>query len=290
MKSYRTECPKCMGHNFVITPDNGIGYCYNCAYFNNGKHTIDKIETSEHVDAFRELYKQATNYYHSSLTPDAYSFLVSRGFNDTVITDLKIGFCPTGKHPLYKHKLAKEAGLIDHNNSGFLANRVTFPYFANGSITEIRGRAIESTDEIKYKSLLGSSIYRGAIYPYNYHLSNNKRIVITEGEIKAAIAYQVGTPAMALPGMGIWRAGFKPNKDTEYILLFDSQRYGMKYVKQAITKIAQKIKHIKIATLPLMGKDKQDIDSFILSYGASAFHTIINSALTYNDWRDIQRF
>lgn len=289
-KSYRTECPKCMRNNFVITPHNGIGYCFNCTYLNNGTHITDKIEISENVEIFRELYTQAANYYHSSLTSAAYSFLVSRGFTDTTIEELKLGFCPTGRHPLYRHKLAKESGLTDYNKDGFLANRITFPYFANNTITEIRGRSIDSTDEVKYKSLLGSSYYRGAIYPYNYHLHDNNRILLTEGEIKADIAYQVGIPSMALPGIGVWRKGFIPKTSTEYILLFDSQKYGMKYVRQAITKVAQKIKHIKIATLPLMGKDKQDIDSFILLYGAKAFHMIVNSALVYNDWKVLQRF
>lgn len=295
MAGYKTDCPNpsCSGKNFYVTPDNGFGYCFNCQHSERDSDHKDSPKTvSTNVEAIRTLYTQAARYYHSALDKDAYAYLTQRGFNDKTIKDLQIGYCPTGKSPMYKGIIAKEAGLTTYDQSAFLANRITFPYLSeDGTVTDIRGRSLDPLDEQKYRSLLGSSYYRGALYPYNYHLHTTaRRIILTEGEIKADIAYQLDYPTMALPGMNIWRSGFKPDANKEYILLYDTQRMNYHNVQSAIIKTAQRITGIKIATMPLMGKEKQDIDTFILTYGKAAFEMVINSALDFDVWYSLQRF
>jgi DNA primase len=293
-KPYKTECPRChsSGNNFYITPDNGIGYCFNCFYFEKDGEFDDKPrKMSDYVEDIRALYTQAARYYHNSLTTKATKYLYQRGFNDKTIQDLQIGYCPEGKSPLYKGMIARDAGLVYPNNTGFLADRITFPYLAdNGMVTDIRGRSMNPDDETKYKSLLGSSYYRGAIYPYNYHLHTEKQILLTEGEIKADIAYQIGIPTMALPGMGIWREGLHQCDNTEFIILYDTQKHNMHFVRHAIIRTARKLKNPKVATMPLMGEEKQDIDSFILRYGKDAFQMVIKGALDFDKWYLLQRF
>lgn len=295
---YKTTCPNpaCHGHNFYITEHNKFGYCFNCGYYEKGDsaYTNTPKEMSPNVDKIRALYTQAAKYYHSSLDGEAYTYLYNRGFTDDTIQELLIGYCPSGHSPLYNDPITKDAGLAHHDKTAFLADRITFPYFnEDGVVTDIRGRSMNPLEETKYKSLLGSSYYRGAIYPYNYQFHTQNKILITEGEIKADIAYQYGYPTLALPGMTAWRQGLEvlnTNTSQERILIFDNQKYRYIQVCAAIIKAAKRIKNIKIATLPLMGKNKQDIDGFILAYGKKAFETIVQGALPFNQWYALQRF
>lgn len=293
---HKETCPACGKENYGITKDNGVGFCFNCGHWARDGQAIYKPRVrSEHIPEIRNLYAQVAAYYHSSLDKQALSFLSRRGFTDNTIERFQIGYCPVGKNPIYKGSLAKEAGLATSADTGFLAGRITFPYFYDETtITDIRGRAIDPFDELRYKSPYNDSFFRGADFPYNYHLRCNKKIILTEGEIKADIATQIQYPAMALPGIMSWRDGLVIDLDTEYTMIFDSQR-NMRDVRRAIMRIAEKlisagvnIPHI--GTIPLFGRNKMDIDDLILQYGPEIFSDVVNNALPYDEWKGLQRF
>lgn len=288
---YKTTCPKCGGDNFYITPENGKSYCFSpsCNYYKN-EYTETKEERirSDYIDDIRAFYNKAAQYYHSALDKRALQYLYKRGLTDDTIQQLKIGYCPKGKSPLYTGTIPEEAGL-SINGAAFLADRITFPYmYTNEIITEIRGRAITETT-IKYLSPRKSAYYRGADYPYNYHMRNAQKIILTEGEIKADLAVQTGYATMALPGMGTWKSGFKQQPDQQVIILFDSQSNNTRDTRAAIIKASQQLDEPLIATLPLFGEKKMDIDQFILTYGKIGFDTVVNSALSFNTWKRLQR-
>lgn len=286
------ECPVCHKDNFWFTEHNGVGFCFNCGHWTrDGNAIVKPKERSKHKDEIRGLYKQAAYYYHSSLDTISREYLYNRGFTDKTIETFKIGFCPAGKHPMYRTSIAIEAGLATSIHTAFLENRITFPYFYdNETITDIRGRAVNPNEDIRYKSPYHDAYYRWSDYPYNYHLNNNKITIITEGEIKALIATQFDYPSMALPGILTWRNGFIANPDTKYIIIFDNQRSNMYNVRAAITRIVERISNAHIGTLPLFDQEKQDIDSLILTYGIDIFKDVIDMALPYNEWAQLQRF
>ncbi len=296
-KPYKTDCPQCAKNDFYVTPHNGVGFCFHCGHWTRDGHATYKPRIrSEHIPEIRNFYAQATAYYHSSLDGDARKFLTQRGFTDDTIQRFQIGYCPVGNNPMYRDPIAQEAGLATNTNTGFLAGRITFPYFYDDStITDIRGRSINPADELRYKSPYHDGFYRGADHPYNYHLRCNKRIILTEGEIKADIATQIQYPAMALPGIMSWRDGLALDRDTNYTLIFDSQRKNMNDVRRAIIRISDKlidagVNEPMIGTIPLFGHDKLDIDDLILHYGPDIFADVVNSALPYNEWKELQRF
>jgi len=289
-RGYKTTCPVCHKDNFWVTEDNGMRYCFNCKYvMHDQSKSYQPPVPSKHVDEIRGLYTQATAYYHSSLDTKGRDFLYTRGFTDQTINELKIGYCPVGSNPMYRSAIAKEAGLATQTHQAFLGNRITFPYFCDHTtVTDIRARTMGSDEELIYKSPYNGSIYRGAIYPYNHHLTvDNQRIILTEGEIKADIAVQFNYPAIALPGINAWRSGIR--HDRQYIILFDSQRNHIKEVRRAITHVANQLSDSLVATLPLFGEQKQDIDGFILKYGIELFNAVIDAALPYEEWRELQR-
>lgn len=295
--AYKTTCPQCDGNNFYIS--NVMSHCFSpsCGYseFNNGNnsaHIINKIK-SEYIQEIRTLYTDLAKYYHSCIGAREAEYLINRGFTTQTIQDRLIGYCPIGKNPKYRSKVAKEAGIATANNEAFLADRIIFPYFRNKKVvTDLRGRSLDPNEELRYKSPFNPAYYRGAIYPYNYDIAQKaKRIGLTEGEIKADIALQIDFPCIAIPGIGSWREGFIQSEDQEVIIIFDNERDPkiQKEVIAAIQKIIPKLDNPKIALLPLHTNEKKaEIDVFINKYGAALFMSVINSALDYHTWQTLQ--
>jgi len=297
-KSYKAECPKCGHESLYVTPNNGMSYCFrsSCHYLEkNGKSLTQVRKRSENILEIRALYTDLANYYHNCLDQRATEYLIKRGFTMQTIQQFKIGYCPKGKNPKYRSDIAKDAGVADYKDEAFLEDRVIFPYFVNDTtVTDLRGRALDSDDEIRYKSPYGDAFYRGAIYPYNYHLIKNaRRISITEGEIKSDIATQENEITLGLPGIASWRSGFVQQEDQEVIIVFDNERKPstQKDIIYAIRRIIPKLYEPKIATLPFTGNEnKAEIDTFILKHGIDMYRSILDNALHYTDWNRLQAF
>src|SRR5690606_25554552 len=103
-------------------------------------------------------------------------------------------------HPLYGAGIAVEAGVF-YKGHIQLAGRITFPFFAEGKVTDFYGRSLDGT-EPKYLGLFGGAWRRGADYTYmhDYAYKDPKRVVRTEGLLKAVISNQYGVMCVANPG------------------------------------------------------------------------------------------
>lgn len=291
--AYKTECPNCGGHNLYVTPHNGLSYCFNCQYTHkDGNEVEERKVRSEYLDDIRQYYTRMTEYYHSNLDKRSLEFLYGRGYDDITINDLKIGYVPKNDGGmLYSSNIAKEAGLSATGNKAWLADRVVFPYILeDGTVCDIRGRAMNADEELKYKSPYGGVFYRGADYPYNWknHRASDT-IILTEGEIKAGVGYRYKYNIQALPGMGNWRDGLRQRPNQKWIIMYDSQRRNYSSVIKAISKTALRLNDPYVATLPLKGHDKMDIDTYINIYGVESFDRIVKAALPYQRWLTLQR-
>lgn len=295
--SYKTTCPMCGHESLYVTPNNGMAHCFRpvCKHteFNGNMARKERVR-SDNVNEIRAIYKELAWYYHSSLDKRARTYLHKRGFTDKTIEELQIGYAPEGKLPLYRDPMAKEAGLATMKDEAFLGDRITFPYFKDANtITDIRGRAIDPNVELKYKSPFGDVIFRGAIYPYNYHLRESKHIIIAEAEIKADIAYQLGYAAMGLPGIGSWRTGFVQGERQQVTIVFDNESNPetQRSVIAAVRKVAGELIKPRIAVLPIIGGEiKAEIDTFVNKYGGALFASVIDNALDYPTWNSLQTF
>jgi hypothetical protein len=295
--SYKTTCPGCGHVSLYVTPNNGMGHCFRptCKYteFNGSMKRKERVR-SDNVDDIRAMYKELVYYYHSSLDKRSLDYLHARGFTDTTIQELQIGYAPVGMLPLYRDPIAKEAGIATAKDEAFLGDRITFPYFKDkDTITDIRGRAIDPNEELKYKSPFGDVIFRGAIYPYNYHLRDRDHIIIAEAEIKADIAYQLGYAAMGLPGIGAWRPGFVQGDKQRVTIVFDNESNPetQRDVIHAVRKVAGELIKPYIAVLPIFeGERKAEIDTFVNKYGGTLFKSVVDNALDYKTWNSLQTF
>jgi len=286
----KQDCPKCGCNDYSITPQNGKGYCFQCGYFTQEGYEVKHTPRirSDYKDEIRQYYTDATNYYHSCLTLEAEHYLHQRGISHDMIQKQRIGFCPLDKENIfYKGTIPLESGLATKSGLPILAGRITFPYIVQNVVTDIRGRSLEPHAEVRYKSPFHDTYYRWADYPY-YTLTESERIIITEGEIKAIISTQCGFPCVAIPGISSWRPGFESKEDRDEIILLDNQRYNGRNLFRATCRIARKLKNPKVATMPLFDQDNQDIDTFILRYGIGLYACIIDAALPYDRWYELQ--
>lgn len=288
--NYKTVCPSCGGNNFYCTPHNGLCYCFNCQHKQrDGATEYKPIKRSRYVKEIRQFYAEVSRYFHSCLQTKHIDWLYQRGINDEWIYKLQLGYCPTGAHLLFKSSVAFEAGLARKNGECVLADRIIFPFFAEDEVVDIWGRDFSSQSDKKYKGPYHSSFQRGADYPYCHDYGFESRVIVTEGIIKAAVANQYGFPCVGMPGTLSYREGFQQMIGQEIIILFDSQVNHRRELNHAIERIANRFNKPKIAVLPLRGKTKQDLDSYILAYGVNEFKRVVDNALPFETWKVLSR-
>lgn len=292
MTGYKTTCPSCGGHNFYVTPENGMKYCFNCGYreFETGEET--KPVTRYHtIPAIRHLYTQLAAYYHSCITPDIERYLFQRGITADFIDRWQIGYVPDDRHVLYYHEAAMHAGIATRDYKAFLANRIVVPNRVKNVVTDFRGRWYGDNypKDKKYLSPYQPAYYRGADFPFNHAALQYDAVVVTEGDFKAIVSHESGVPACALPGILSMRPELRQRADQTFIICFDSQISHGADVKRAIIRLGAMFSYVRVATLPLLGESKQDIDGFIMRHGVSAYHTVINRALSFCEWKALNR-
>lgn len=290
MSAKRITCPACHKHNYTVW-DNGTSKCWNCGHSAyNSSAPLITLCRSPFIEEIRQLYDELSAYYHSCLDTKAIDFLNRRGINDSSIQELRLGFCPDTIHLFYKSKIARYAGVATSDNKPVLGNRIIFPYFAFGDVTDLSGRDVTGESEKKYKFPYHSAFQRGAEYPYLFdQCAGALKLVITEGPIKAILSWQNGIDCIALPGMLSWRNGFVQQPGQKITIIFDSQVKHRRELQKAIQQAAKRVYQPRIGTLPLKNKEKQDIDQFILDYGAQEYRKIVETALDYDTWKVLSR-
>lgn len=300
-RGVKAICPDCGGHNLYYTEDNGLCFCFNCsASYKVNDHQNERAPVKEKdIPAIRAYYGELAEFYHGCIDSETRDYLNHRGIDDNAIQEFSIGYCPTGSLGFYKNPIALDAGVATTSGNPSLADRITLPYIVDGEVSDIRGRATKKEQDPKYKSLFGSSESRGAYYMFNWERASKKArtskyIIITEGELKALVADRFGFPCVALPGMATWRRVFIPESDWKVIVIFDSSSNAKarREIDHAITRVHERMPTIAVGTLPLLGEDKQDIDSYLLhrNGGKERLQTVVDEAISYDEYRRLRAF
>lgn len=305
-RGWKVVCPSCGGRDLWYTEANGTAFCFECgSTYRVGERSERQRADTENVDEtpfdvtrIRELYAEAHSVYRSNLTKDHKEYLKRRGIEGDAIDTFGIGYCSDQNIVSYTDPSSRDAGFLDNRGRPSLAGRVVFPYIADQHVTDMRGRAVENI-EPKYRSLAHGSTRRGAIFPFNYERAMNlareqKTVIITEGEIKAAVADIHGFPCMGLSGMLSWRPGFIVEPGIRVILAFDSNKNpdDRRRVDRALARINQRVPDFGVVSLPLLGEDKMDIDYFLLHKqgGYQRFKHLVDSAVPYTTYVQLRRF
>jgi DNA primase len=251
---------------------------------------VQALKRANDIHGIRQLYGELTDYYHSCLAPEHRTYLLNRGFTDETISAYRIGYVPDTTHILYRNEYVIDGGIVRKDGTPFLLGRLIFPYMVGSVVTDMRGRLFVGESEQKYLSPYGGSFYRGADYPYSYdNLAQHEKIVLTEGEAKAIASNQAGVPTVSIPGILSLRPQLKQRDNQTFTVCFDSQVEHWYDVIRAIQRLAKKFQNLLIATLPLLGREKMDIDTFINDYGADKYKDVISRAIPYSNWLSLVR-
>jgi Domain of unknown function (DUF3854) len=302
-RGWKAVCPSCSGNDLWYTVDTNSAYCFECgtAYKVGDAPEVEKAASyvQHDLDAVRRVYDSAKILYRDCLVDAHKLYLQNRGIDNGIIDAFQIGFCPPTSIPLYQLDSAKLAGLCDVRGRPMLGGRVVFPYEANSQTTDMRGRALASDVHPRYVSPRVDAYIRGAVYPFNYdravqRAQQTRTIIVTEGEIKAILADAHGFAAVALPGMLTWRHGLLDLANTRLVMVFDNSvdKFDRLRVDKALARLYSRLPPFDVGVLPLLGEEKQDIDSFLLhpKGGYNNFVRVVESALSYKTYRALRRF
>jgi hypothetical protein len=234
-----TACPNCGGDDryvLIARPRNGTApfyWCRQCAHHAPAQpsqhapqsHSVRTLTDDEQKSAQFGYTAVATWCADQLWTPEgaeALAYLRSRGFTDDTIRELRFGWhldtWRDGVGPVLWHRQdgsyegATLGGLLGPQGKPkhVLRGAITIAYGQNGACPLLRVRKLSPGDGPKYLSPAGVELYASArpeLY-LQHVLSSTNEVILTEGEFKAALAYQVwkaGTlsiPAVAQPGIG----------------------------------------------------------------------------------------
>lgn len=301
-KGFKSICPNCGGDNLWVQSWKSFAYCFECSSSFVLSDVTGEVEEMFHPkrdkSVVRSIYNVISDFYHESMEEVHFNYLFSRGIDRSAIKRFKLGFCPSFIHPIYSTEPCKSSGVSNPRGQPTLANRITFPYIYMSQVTDIRGRIIGDSSEVRYKSIPGSAISRHAHYGYNEFRAlydyNSDYVVITEGEIKTIIADMFGIPTIGMPGITTIRGSIQSIMK-RVIVIFDSSSslYDNIRVDLAIKRLSEKVSDLYVVTLPVYpGLQKVGLDDFLL-YNESSYNLLmqmIGSAVPYSKYKKLRRF
>lgn len=167
-------------------------------------------------------------------------YLVARGISETTARTYRLGYEEQGEY----------------------AGRLTIPYItADGSVVDVRYRALNGEQSPKYMSRPGSKTH---LFSVSSLLRDGGTIYIAEGEIDAMTLNQCGLAAVGVPGANSWQEHWK-RLFADYdnvVVVCDGDQAGRDFGKRVV----EKIDGAAVVHLP----DGEDSNSMLVNFGADA--------------------
>lgn len=195
----------------------------------------------------------ATTAYEKNLGL-AEDYLSSRGFSEETASSFRLGV------------------VVDPvpGDDDFVG-RLAIPYITRSGVVDIRFRCIEAHDckATNCKKYLGHPGRPLRLFNVEALFAAEDFVVLTEGELDAMTATQVGFPAVGVPGTGGWKPHFsRIFEDYQRVYLFaDGDDAGKKFG----AKLSSDIGAI-VVSMP----DGEDVNSAYLKLGADYLRSRID--------------
>jgi DNA primase len=199
----------------------------------------------------RRLLTEAAEKYHSSLTPQAVSYLEGRGIMENVRDTFLLG---SVVEPSAGHEHA--------------VGRLSIPYITPAGVVGIKFRAIDDTTP-KYLWPTGQKI---GLFNVNDLHKYSDTIAICEGEIDTVIVSGiVGVPAVGVAGVSQWKPWFpKLFESYSRILIFadnDVKEDGRNPGQELAKRIKEDLDKAEVIHLP----DNMDVNEVYIESGVDWF-------------------
>ena len=228
----------------------------------------------------------------------AMEYLEKRGFSRQTIDRYSLGFAPEGwdhlasfmRQKKVSPALVQKAGLIiekdSHRYYDRFRERIIFPIFSmSRQVLGFGGRIISNRkNQAKYLNSPETPLYHKKKSLYGIHAARDKAretdiIYVVEGYFDLLALHQHGIlNAVATLGTALTPEHVDILKGcaTRICLVYDSDQAGLKAAERGLSIFQQKGMAASVIVLPA----GQDPDSFIFQYGAEAFHSLAQKAMS----------
>ena len=252
-------------------------------------------------DPFYEAYQLSLKYFQNNLQSkvgkDARSYLATRKIDDSVIKEFEIGLSLDSSDDLTKLLVSKKYNLGDLNKIGLSSDnrdvyidRIMFPlYDLSGKVVGFSGRIYHDNGQNKYLNTRETPIFKKGQLLYHYHIAREecrlkKSVIIMEGFMDVIRASTIGVRnTVALMGTALTHEQLELIKrlSTNIILCLDGDDPGV----HATLSIGDMLLEEGIEPRVLVLPNPDDPDSFILNHGKESFLNLLDSAVTFNDFK-----
>lgn len=194
----------------------------------------------------RKNLDRAAKIYHQSLNEQALTYLESRGLNDEdLLNEYRLGLVTN-----------PEAGHED------MVGRLCIPYQTPSGVVALRFRCIGLHDckELAHAKYLDLPGQQSRLYNVQALQDAGSTIYVTEGELDAITATEVGYPAVGVAGATKWEPhwGRLLEDFEEVLVLADGDESGRKFGKL----VRSSVESARVVHMP----DGEDVNSFIMKH------------------------
>ena len=252
-------------------------------------------------DPFYDAYSFSLKYFQNNLLSkvgvDARNYLAKRNIDDSVIKEFEIGLSLDTSDDLTKLLTSKKYDLASLNQIGLSSDardvyidRIMFPlYDITGRVVGFSGRIYKDNGLNKYLNTKETPIFKKGQLLYHYHIAKEecrlkKSVIVMEGFMDVIRASTIGVRnTVALMGTALTHEQLQLLKrlSNNIILCLDGDDPGVHATLSIGDMLLEEGLEPKVLVLP----NPDDPDSFILNQGKDKFLGLLDSAVTFNDFK-----
>lgn len=258
-------------------------------------------EKKSKYDHFYQIYDLSMRVYQNNMMSNiglsAKKYLKERGITDSIIKEFGIGLAGGTSDQLTK-LLEKKGYLVKDLNAIGLSiqehdiyqDRIMFPLFDTyGKCVGFSGRRYLNEEGSKYINTKETPIFIKGNTLYNYHRAREhvrlkKQVLVMEGfmdVIRSSTADVKNVVALMGTAMTHEQVLLLKRLSNDIVLCFDGDDAG----RHATIVNGEELDKngFSVRVVELSGGD--DPDTYILKYGTESFQNLVQSAITYHDFR-----
>ena len=252
-------------------------------------------------DPFYDAYSFSLKYFQNNLLSkagvNARNYLAKRNIDDSVIKEFEIGLSLDTSDDLTKLLISKKYDLAGLNQIGLSSDardvyidRIMFPlYDLTGRVVGFSGRIYKDNGLNKYLNTKETPIFKKGQLLYHYHIAKEecrlkKSVIVMEGFMDVIRASTIGVRnTVALMGTALTHEQLQLLKrlSNNIILCLDGDDPGVHATLSIGDMLLEEGLEPKVLVLP----NPDDPDSFILHQGKDKFLGLLDSAVTFNDFK-----
>lgn len=252
-------------------------------------------------DPFYDAYSFSLKYFQNNLLSkagvNARNYLAKRNIDDSVIKEFEIGLSLDTSDDLTKLLTSKKYDLASLNQIGLSSDardvyidRIMFPlYDLTGRVVGFSGRIYKDNGLNKYLNTKETPIFKKGQLLYHYHIAKEecrlkKSVIVMEGFMDVIRASTIGVRnTVALMGTALTHEQLQLLKrlSNNIILCLDGDDPGVHATLSIGDMLLEEGLEPKVLVLP----NPDDPDSFILHQGKDKFLGLLDSAVTFNDFK-----